>query len=250
MKAMIKLKGTVRVGALKPCHKCNVDAIRDMSSTSPRSKTYYVPLTILGATENHLSTDILRNLRTHEEFKVTYHRLDMASTKAKCKWIWRETGIRHGCIFSLLPYFDMARSILHGFMHMVYINLFKALVRLWQGEYKGLDSSTVGKYVIPGPIWRRIRIETRGAVKTIPATFIQSIPNIDTDFNSFTAEDNAFWLTWLAPYLLFDHLLELYYSHLLALVKIVKGFTGFGMTKSELSNLGTDLYEWNLSYEE
>jgi len=66
----------------------------------------------------------------------------------------------------------MVCSVPHGFMHMVYINLFKALIGLWQGEYKGLDSGMVGKYVIPGLIWRRIRIETRGAVKTIPAVFI------------------------------------------------------------------------------
>jgi len=83
MKVMIKLKGTVRVGALKLCHECNVDAIRDMSSTSPRSKTYYVPLTILGAAENRLSMDILCNLCTHEEFEVMYHCLDMASTEAE-----------------------------------------------------------------------------------------------------------------------------------------------------------------------
>jgi len=131
MKAMIKLKGTVGVGALKLCHKCNVDAIRDMSSTSPRGKTYYVPLTIPGATENHLSMDILCNLCTHMEFKVTYHCLDTASTEAECKQIWRETGICHSCIFSLLPYFNMAHSVLHRFMHMVYINLFKALIGLW-----------------------------------------------------------------------------------------------------------------------
>ena len=70
------------------------------------------------------------------------------------------------------------------------------------------------------------------------------------DFNSFIAEDNTFWLTWLMQYLLFNHLLELYYLHLLVLIKIVKGFTGFGMTKNELSDLGTNLYEWHLIYEE
>ena len=60
---------------------------------------------------------------------------------------------------------------LHGFMHAVYINLFKALIGLWRGEYKGLDSGT-GQYVIPGPIWCQIRIETRQAVRTILAAFV------------------------------------------------------------------------------
>jgi len=143
----------------------------------------------------------------------------------------------------------MAHLVLHGFMHAVYINLFKSLIGLWHGDYKGLDSGT-GDYVIPGQIWCQIRIETRQAARTIPAAFVQSIPNMDTDFSSFTTEDNAFWLTWLAPYLLADHLPEPYYSHLLDLINIIKVCTGFGMTREEISDMGTNLYKWHLIYEE
>jgi len=73
LKVVIKLKGTVRVGVLKPCHQCNVDTVRDTWSTGPRSKTYYVPLTIPGTKEHHLFTDILQNLHTRQEFEATYH---------------------------------------------------------------------------------------------------------------------------------------------------------------------------------
>ena len=152
-------------------------------------------------------------------------------------------------MFSLLLYFDMAQAVPHGFMHAVYINQFKALIKLWHGEYKGLDNGT-GDYIIPGPIWHIIDIKTKHTTKTIPATFICSIPNIDRDFNSFTAEDSGFWLTWLAPYLLTEHLPEPYYSHLLSLVKIIKTCTSFGMTRGELRDLGSDLADWRLDYEE
>ena len=77
-----------------------------------------------------------------------------------------------------------------------------------------------------------------------------SIPNIDTDLNRFTAEDNAFWLTWLALYLLKDCLPDPYYTHLLELVNIIKCCTGFGMTIDELKELATKLYKWRLDYEE
>ena len=87
-------------------------------------------------------------------------------------------------------------------------------------------------------------------MKTIPAAFIRSIPNINTDFNSFTAEDNVFWLTWLAPYLLSGCLPEPYYSHLLTVVKIIKVCTGFGMTRDELMDLGMEVYGWRLDYED
>jgi len=83
LKAMIKLKGTVGVGALKPCHQCNVATVRDTWSTSPISSTYYVPLTVPGMEEHCLETEILNNLHTHSKFEETYHRLDMAGSEAE-----------------------------------------------------------------------------------------------------------------------------------------------------------------------
>ena len=87
-------------------------------------------------------------------------------------------------------------------------------------------------------------------MKTIPAAFIRSIPNIDLDFNSFTAEDSGFWLTWLVAYLLANCLPKPYYSHLLDFIKIIKTCTGFSISRAELKELGTNLYNWRLEYEE
>jgi len=198
---------------------------------------------------NDCLQDILNNPRTHNEFERTYHCLDIAKNEAERKRIWRETGISCVSLFSLLPYFDMAQSVPHGFMHMVYINQFKVLIKLWHGEFKGLDSGT-SHYIIPHAIWKTISIETRQAVKTIPASFVRSIPNITADFHSFTAEDNMFWLTWLAPYLLAGRLPEPYYSHMLKIIKIIKICTGFSMTRAELMAVSTDLYQWHLEYED
>ena len=133
-------------------------------------------------------------------------------------------------------------------MHAIYINLFKALIKLWRGEFKGLDAGT-GDYIIPPSIWAQIGIETRNAVKTIPASFVRSMPNIDNDFGNFTAEDSAFWMTWLAPYLLAGRLPEPYYSHLLKLVNIVKICTGFGIEMVEHAKLSVTIYHWRLKYE-
>jgi len=198
LKAMIKLKGTVSMGALRPCHQCSVDAIRDTPSIGQKSKTYYIPLTVPGKMEHHLE-DILSNLCTHNKFERTYHQLDIARNEAERKWIWRETGVNHVSLFSLLPYFNMAQSVPHRFMHMVYINQIKALIKLWHGKFKGLDSGT-GHYIITGPIWKTISIETRQAVKTIPASFVCSIPNIETNFNSFTVHSGSY--TWHHTFLL------------------------------------------------
>jgi len=242
--AMTKALGTLGVGAIKPCHSCHIEAICD---TQAKRKTYYLPLTIPGHAENRLQ-ELLNNPRTHRDYLETYNRIVIAATEADRKRIRKETGIKHPSIFALLPYFDMGRAVPNGFMHAVYINLFKALVKLWRGEFKGLDAGT-GNYIIPAPIWERIGIETRNAVRTIPAIFVRSMPNIDTDFGNFTAEDLAFWMTWLAPYVLAGCLPEPYYSHLLKLVNIVKICTGFSMTKQEHANLSVNIYQWRLEYE-
>jgi len=80
---MIKLKGTIGVGGLKPCHECHVEAIRDTSSTSPRNKMYYVPLMVPGETEHRLTRDILNNLQMHKDYEETYYHLDIAANEAE-----------------------------------------------------------------------------------------------------------------------------------------------------------------------
>ena len=242
---MIKALGTLGVGAIKPCHTCHIEAICDDQA---KRKTYYLPLTIPGHSKNRLR-EILNNPRTHRDYLEAYHRLESASSEAERKKIRKETGIKHPAIFALLPYFDMGCAIPGGFMHAIYINLFKALIQLWRGEFKGLDAGT-GHYIISALIWERIGLETRNAVNTVPASFVRSMPNIDNDFSNFTAEDSAFWMTWLAPYLLAGRLQEPYYSHLLELVEIVKICTGFSITKEEHARLSKKIYDWQLHYEE
>ena len=243
--AMIKALGTLGVGVIKPCHSCHIEAICDIHA---KWKTYYLLLTIPGHSEPCLQ-EILNNLQTHMDYLETYHRLDIATTEAEWKAIQKEMGIKHPSIFSLLPYFDMGHAVLGGFMHTIYINLFKALIKLWHGDFKGLDTGT-SNYTILAAIWEQIGIETRDAVKTIPSSFVWSMLNIDTNFRNFTAEDSAFFMTWLVPYLLARRLPEPYYSHLLKLVDIVKICTGFGITMVEHAKLSIDIYEWQLKYEE
>ena len=120
------------------------------------------------------------------------------------------------------------------------------LIKLWHSQSKGLTSN----YVVPDAIWCIVGIETRSTVQTIPAAFIHLIPNINLDFNSFTAEDSGFWLTWLALYLLAVCFPEPYYSHLLSFIRIIKTCTGFSMMGNELRELCTNLYEWCLDYED
>ena len=247
--AVIKMKCTRGVGAKKPCHQCHVEGIRDETGTGQKARTYSVPLTVPGAKENRYEKEILHNLRTREDYLRAYYRLDNAKSEAQRKKIRQETGINQASIWSLLPYFDMGRAIPGGYMHAICINLMRALITLWRGEFKALDAGS-GNYIIPADIWEIIGEETHDSNHWIPAAFVRSLPNIDTDFGNFTAEASAFWMMYIAPHVLRTRLPEPYYSHMLDLVKIMKTCIKFGMTHKEHAQLSEDIYEWRLAYEE
>jgi hypothetical protein len=123
--------------------------------------------------------EILHNLRTREDYLRAYHRLDTAKSKADRKRIRQETGINRASIWALLPYFDMGRAIPGGYMHAICINLMRALITLWRGEFKGLDPGS-GNYIILAAIWETIGQETRDSNHWMPAAFVTMLPNIDT----------------------------------------------------------------------
>ena len=84
-------------------------------------------------------------------------------------------------------YFDMGRVVPVGFMHAIYINLLKALIKMWREEFKGLDAST-GNYIIPQD---RDQEHSCDQCRISTATSTTS-----------RLEDSVFWMTWLVPYLL------------------------------------------------
>ena len=134
-------------------------------------------------------------------------------------------------------------------MHAICINLMRALVTLWHGKFKGLDAGS-GDYIIPADIWDTIGEETHSSNHWMPAAFVSSLPNINTDFGNFTAEALAFWMMYIAPHILRNQSMEPYYSHMLNLVKIMKTCIKFGMTHKEHAWLSEDIYKWHLAYEE
>ena len=162
---------------------------------------------------------ILQNLRTQEDYLKAYYLLDTTKSEAEQKKICQETGINQASIWSLLLHFDMGQAIPGGYVHAICINLIQALVTLWHGEFKGLDAGT-GHYIIPAEIWKAIGEVTHDSNHWVPAAFVRSLANINTNFRKFTAEASAFWLMYIAPHVLRDWLLEPYYLHVLNLVRI------------------------------
>ncbi|KIJ24177.1 hypothetical protein M422DRAFT_56510 [Sphaerobolus stellatus SS14] len=134
-------------------------------------------------------------------------------------------------------------------MHLLEENIKPMLVKLWTGNFKGLDVGS-GDYEIQESIWEQIGLETLEANNTIPASFCRALPNIALDKSSFTAEAWCFWFQYIAPYVLEDRFPEKYYKHMLLLGEICKMCLKFTITEDEINELEQMIHEWVKQYEE
>ncbi|KAF8335716.1 uncharacterized protein EI90DRAFT_2969309 [Cantharellus anzutake] len=134
-------------------------------------------------------------------------------------------------------------------MHLCLENHSKNLVALWQGKYKGLDEGSES-YRIPDNVWERIGLETALAGNTIPSSFGCRTPNIWTEKHLFTAEDWAFWMIHIAPYLLRNRFNRpKYYRHFKKFNSILKRTVQYSFTEQGLDELEQDIVEYVKEYE-
>ncbi|KAF8342857.1 uncharacterized protein EI90DRAFT_2964679 [Cantharellus anzutake] len=139
-------------------------------------------------------------------------------------------------------------------MHLCLENHSKNLVTLWQGKYKGLDEGSES-YCIPDNVWEIIGKETALAGNTIPSSFGCHTPNIWSEKHLFTAEDWAFWMVHIAPYVLRNHFnCPKYYKHFMKFNSILKRALTkhtiqYSFTEQDLDELEQDIVEYVKEYE-
>ncbi|KIM19970.1 hypothetical protein M408DRAFT_311094 [Serendipita vermifera MAFF 305830] len=83
-----------------------------------------------------------------------------------------------------------------------------------------------------------------------PSWMVRAMPDIHLHSTKYTAESWAFWITWMAPYLLFDRLPDEHYQHLLLLVDIIKAVTSLELEEEGLDILDADVRRWHDQYEQ
>ncbi|KIK88627.1 hypothetical protein PAXRUDRAFT_115564, partial [Paxillus rubicundulus Ve08.2h10] len=88
-------------------------------------------------------------------------------------------------------------------MHVFLENIIPALIKLWTGQFKGLDTRHEDYGIVPH-IWAEVGEETISAVQDIPAACVHILGNIAKDGGRlmFTAEAWGFWFMYLAPIML------------------------------------------------
>jgi hypothetical protein len=246
MPALAKVDGGKGAGAIVPCQKCPIEGIRD--TTKKKGGTYYVPHQ--RPDEDGSWTDwILENPRKHAFFEEAWHELTQATTVAECKEIQQRCGITCVPILGLLCSIDLIKSFPYGLMHLLFENLAPNLVAHWKGTFKNLDPSD-DPYALDEKVWEAIGLETIGSIRMTPSWMVRAMPDIHLHSTKYTAESWAFWLTWMAPYLLEGRLPVEHYEHLLLLVDIIKAVTSLALEEDRLDELEAMVRRWHDQYEE
>jgi hypothetical protein len=247
MPALAKADGGKNAGAIAPCQKCPIKGLRDPEVR--RGTTYYLPHQRPGDEDDLLTNYLLDNPRTQNFFEEAWYKLTQATTAAEYKKVQQEYGVTCVPLLGLLPSINIPNSFSYGLMHLLYENLAPNMWSHWIGNFKKLEPDH-DPYHLDENILATIGEETIGCVHTTPSTMVRAMPNIFLHATKFTAESWAFWITWLAPYLLEGRLPNPHYEHLLLLVDVIKMATSLEITEETLDKLDESVREWHDGYEE
>jgi hypothetical protein len=208
--AVAKLLLVKAHNALTPCRACYIQGVLCQLE---RTSVYYIPITD-PITREAFPLDQLP-MRTHDDMLACLahlDRLDAQGSRAACEAAGKEYGLTGRSIFAHLKSINLAASFPYDLMHLFFENLVPNLIRHWTGDFKGLDQGN-GAYEISPLEWAAVGKLTTQATRTIPASFVGTLPDICTDRNLYKAEAYSFWIQYGAPILLKGRLPEPYYRY-------------------------------------
>ncbi|THU76276.1 hypothetical protein K435DRAFT_705157 [Dendrothele bispora CBS 962.96] len=134
-------------------------------------------------------------------------------------------------------------------MHLIWENLIKNLLKLWTGDFKGMDSGRED-YELEKSVWDSIGEATAASGSTIPSAYGARVPNVASDGVYLTADMLSFWTTYIGPNLLrgrFKHVR--YYNHFIRLVRLLNICLQFEITSDELDEVHAGFISWVEDYE-
>jgi len=215
-----------------------------------QSTTHYLPL---HRSDSQYTVQYVPDklpLRTHDEFLKSARAVQAALTKAAAERLSKECGIKGIPALSHLSSLDFPHSFPYDFMHLIWENLMKNLILLWTGTFKGLDAGN-GSYVIDSTVWDAIGKATASSGQHIPSCFGARPPNFVSDQSACTADTWSFWTLYLGPVLLRDRFAhQKYYTHFVALVKLLHRCLQFTLNLQEVAEIRQGFIQWVLDYEE
>jgi hypothetical protein len=246
--AITKMMGIKGHNGYCPCRNCKITGVRNITESK---NTYYVPLqTPQLPHQTRCSFDpYALPPRTNEDIQSALDEIAAARTKTACKDLKTLHGINRPSALRRVGSMSPESSNPWEWMHLFCENNVPNLVKIWMGQFKGLDSGQED-YEISMEVWKEIGQETADAVKDIPASFVRVLGNIGEDRSSFTAESWAFWFIHLAPIVMRSRFKqEKYYTHMCALADIMKMTLKYEITIDEVTQLEQQIVDWVRTYE-
>ncbi|KAG8689710.1 hypothetical protein FRC09_012286 [Ceratobasidium sp. 395] len=152
-------------------------------------------------------------------------------------------------VFARLGSIDLASCAPYEIMHLLFENLVPNMLLHWKGKFKWMGKGT-GNYVLSAEQWADIGKRTAAATRTIPSTFVGTLPNIDTEARLYKAKANSFWMHYLAPTLLKDKLPNPYYDHMLLMHDIINLCLELEILSTQVNQLEDMIVRWVQQYED
>jgi hypothetical protein len=154
-------------------------------------------------------------------------------------------------------------------MHVLYENLMKELLSLWEGVYKttrprapedeeddndtdeaqGSDDSPLPDYIIPKAEWLAMDDELAGSTKLTPAQMAPSLAKVSLR-GTWNADSYAYFLTYAGPILLRNRLLPVHYNHFVRLSELVQLTTQLEISVEQVEDVETGYIDWGKDFEE
>ncbi|KAJ7218620.1 hypothetical protein GGX14DRAFT_356905 [Mycena pura] len=135
-------------------------------------------------------------------------------------------------------------------MHLISENVFKNLITLWTGDFKGIETGDED-YKLPSAIVNAIGDACVVAGDTTPAAFGARVPNLATQLHYYTAESYTSFLTLLGPVLLRNRFSRpKYYTHYRDLVYIYEDCVSMSSDREYVdTTLRAKIVDWVQRYE-
>ncbi|KAF8594006.1 hypothetical protein BDV93DRAFT_400329, partial [Ceratobasidium sp. AG-I] len=226
-----------------PCRFCLILAIQ--GATTKGGSHLYCPL---HRQEAPFFRALSLPLRTHDAtLKAGLQVLQAPSENARTT-LATESGVKGVSLLARLPSVSIPASFPIDIMHMVWINLVPQLVKLWTGEFNGLDDGSES-YMLHPTVWMSLGGTIAGSGATIPSSFGCRLPDISKPGHR-TTESWSIFATQLAPSLLRRRFRKsTYYTHFVRLIKLLNQCTSFTMLCSDVARIRDGFAEWIKEYE-
>ena len=176
------------------------------------------------------------------------NKVQSAESNAESDRLAMKYGINGVPLLSVLDSLSLPLSTGYEFMHLVFENLLPNLALFWSGNFKTLDQDQ--PFVLDRHVWDNVGTLTAASKSTIPSCYGAAVPNIATDWSSFSAEAWSQWALFIGPAVLnhcFKH--DKYYNHFCNLVCLINLCLQYQLSDDELLEIRTGFVKWVQKYE-